>query len=61
MCEVEGVGGKSNDLIASYGSSEDTMLAFDNEVSTLKQAARFRKIKSESPTKSQLKVPHGLA
>ena len=57
MCEVGGVGGRSNDLIASYGSSQDTMLAFDNEVAMLKQAARFRKIKGGTPTKSELKVP----
>ena len=57
MCEVGGVGGRSNDPITSYGSSQDTMLAFDNEVATLKQASRFRKIKGETPTKSELKVP----
>ena len=51
------MGGRSNDLIASYGSSQDTMLAFDNEVANLKQAARFRKISGETPTKSELKVP----
>jgi hypothetical protein len=51
------VGGRSNDLIASYGSSQDTMLAFDNEASMLKQAARFRKVNGEAPTKSELKVP----
>ena len=55
------MGGKSNDLIASYGSSEDTMLAFENEVSDLKKAALFGKIKGEIPTRTQLKVPHGLA
>ena len=57
MCEVGCVGGRSYDLIASYGSSQDTMLAFDAEVATLKQAARFHKIKGATPTKSELKVP----
>ena len=55
------MGGKSNDLIASYGSAEDTMLAFEAEVGDLKKASLFGKIKGEIPTKSQLKVPHGLA
>ena len=43
--------------ITPYCSSQDTMLAFDNEVSALKQASRFRKIKGQTPNKVELKAP----
>ena len=35
-------------------------MAFDDEVASLKQTSRFRKLKGKTPTQCELKV-HGLA